>query len=165
MEFGSDILVDEVRPAAAEEYENNKESDAIPLVDELYSPFVQKSAGNTFAGSKYTNSVSDPQQKFVTDLDNLKNNLKLDKKQGNKKEEFPVELDKELELKLKSFKQNENLFSISTNKKPQQQQQLQNNTQQSSDLQLKENSSHISETISNNVIEEEEEEEEEEEDI
>lgn len=82
------------------------------LVETIYTPFVQKNITTTYASAnKYSApGALDAQSKFANDLDQLKIKQSKDKKIPKKKEEFTVELDKELEHKL-TFIQKETSFA------------------------------------------------------
>ena len=84
-------------------------------METIYSPFVQKNITTTYANAnKYTAAGAlDAQQKFANDLTQLKTKQGKDKKIPQKKDEFPVEIEKELEQKL-TFIQKETSFAKKT---------------------------------------------------
>jgi hypothetical protein len=80
-------------------------------VEDVYTPYVQKSVNTTFAGNKFNSSSSDPSQKFDLDLNSLRLKNKEDKKQSQK-QEFPIQVDRELESKFVKIRDDPNLFTL-----------------------------------------------------
>lgn len=110
-DFGSDILVEENQDLA-EEYEKTASEINKPLVEELYTPFVQTKIGSTFSGTKY-NSVTnvEPNQKFTSDLEHLRDANKKAAKSNAKKEEFKMDISSDMNSKIVTIRDDPNLFS------------------------------------------------------
>ncbi|KAI8928694.1 hypothetical protein BC831DRAFT_397109, partial [Entophlyctis helioformis] len=99
--------------AILDTYEKKDEDqEEAPLVDSVYTPFVQTNAKTTFAGNKYVVGASPNEgaKKFTNDLEKFRNTTLKHKKREGKKE-FDVVMPQEIQSRLVNMKTDVKLFS------------------------------------------------------
>ncbi|KAL2917982.1 hypothetical protein HK105_202396 [Polyrhizophydium stewartii] len=99
--------------AILDTYEKKEEDvEEVPLVENLYTPFVQSTSKTTFASNKYVvgASPSEGAKKFTNELEKFRNTTLKTKKRDGKKE-FDVTYTAEMGSRLTNIKNDPKLFS------------------------------------------------------